>query len=91
MLGKVLPFKPDDWPDMVGQAFGICEDSYWVPCATLILGLLGETENAVIKTIELMDRLRNFKSLIIPLFFVPLGALKGERPFGMDKMNRYHW
>lgn len=91
MRGKVLPFKPDEWPDVVEQAFGICKDSNWVPCATLIMGLPGETEDDVIKTIELLDRLKDYKSLIVPLFFVPLGVLKNERGFGVQDMNEYHW
>ena len=91
MHGKVLPFKPDEWPDVVEQAFGICKDSNWVPCATLIIGLPGETEDDVVKTIELLDRLKDYKSLIVPLFFVPLGTLKNEKGFGAQDMNEHHW
>ncbi len=91
MRGKVLPFKPEEWPDIVEQAFGICKDSNWVPCATLILGLPDETEDDVVKTIELLDRLKDYKSLIVPLFFVPLGTLRNKERFGVQNMNEYHW
>ena len=91
MPGKALPFKPKEWPDVVEQAFGICMDSDWVPCGTLILGLPGEEEEDILKTIELMDRLKNYKSLIVPLFFVPIGSLKKEKRFTVDDMKEYHW
>ena len=91
MSGKPRPFKPEEWPDVVEQAFGICSDNHWVPCGTLIMGLPGETEDDVIKTIELMDRLRKYKSLIVPLFFVPIGRLKNEKGFGVEDMTEVHW
>ncbi len=91
MPGKALPFKPKDWPDVVEQAFGICSDNKWVPCGTLILGLPGEEEEDVLRTIELMDRIKNYKSLIVPLFFVPIGSLKEDRGFTVDDMKDYHW
>ena len=91
MPGKALPFKPKDWPDVVEQAFGICKDSLWIPCATLVLGLPGEEEDDVLKTIELVDRLKNYKSLIVPLFFVPIGSLKNSKPFTVDDLKPYHW
>ena len=91
MPGKVKPYRPADWPDIVEQAFGICKDSRWVPCGTLVLGLPGETEEDVYMTIELMDRIKKYKSIIVPLFFVPIGGLKGERGFSVKDMKPCHW
>lgn len=91
MPGKVAPFKPRDWPDIVEQAFGICQDSLWIPCGTLVLGLPGEEEDDVLKTVELMDRLKNFKSIIVPLFFVPIGRLTECSEFTVKDMKDYHW
>ncbi|MHA1595449.1 MAG: B12-binding domain-containing radical SAM protein [Candidatus Baldrarchaeia archaeon] len=91
MRGKVKPFKPEEWPDVVEKAFAICEESKWVPCATLIMGLPGETPDDVIKTIELLDRLKSYKSLVVPLFFVPLGALSKEKPFTIYDLTDEHW
>ena len=76
MRGKVKPFKPEEWPDVVVRAFEILSENHWVPCATLILGLPGEEEKDVALTIDLVERLRPFKSLIVPLFFVSMGALR---------------
>ena len=44
------------------------------------MGLKDETPDDTIKTIELVDRLKDYPSLILPLFFVPLSVLK-DRPF----------
>jgi len=81
MRGKVKPFRPEEWPEVVVRAFEVMRENYWVPCATLIIGLPGETEKDVELTIDLVERLRPFKSLIVPLFFVAMGALrrKGHR------------
>ncbi|MDI9646644.1 MAG: radical SAM protein [Archaeoglobales archaeon] len=91
MPGKVLPFKAEEWCDIVEQSFGICADNHWVPCATLIIGLPGEEESDVLKTVELMDRLKRYKSLIVPLFFVPLSNLRNQKPFSAEDLKSYHW
>ncbi len=91
MAGKVLPFKAEEWSDVVEMSFGICSDNHWIPCATLIMGLPKETEEDVLRTIELIERLRSYKSLIVPLFFVPMGAISGEKPFSSEDLKPYHW
>ncbi|MHA1409360.1 MAG: B12-binding domain-containing radical SAM protein [Candidatus Odinarchaeia archaeon] len=91
MSGKVRPFKPEEWPDIVEQAFGYCHDYKWVPAATLILGFPNETDDDVAKTIELLDRLRPYKSLIVPLFCVPIAELSGQGYFGTEQMRPIHW
>ena len=65
-------------------------DNMHVPACTLIVGIPEETENDLIKTIELMDDLKAFRSLIVPLFFVPMGRLKDEDWFNDTHMSRLH-
>jgi len=93
MPGKVAPFKVTEWPDVVEQAFGIMNDHGWIPCGTLILGLPGETEDDLMMTAELLDRLKPYKSFIVPLFFVPIGEsrLKDYDFFTPDKLTDAHW
>ncbi len=79
MPGKPAPYKPDEWPDLVEEAFAIMTDNKIFPAATIILNAPGETEDDVIKTIELMDRLKDYPSLIVPLYFVPMGVLKNRK------------
>ncbi|MEM2672627.1 MAG: hypothetical protein QXF20_03430, partial [Candidatus Hadarchaeales archaeon] len=61
------------------------------PCSTLVMGLPGETPEDVERTRELVERLKEFKSLIVPLFFVPLSFLSGERFFTAKDMREEHW
>ena len=75
---KAHPFKPDEWPEIVRMSMGLMHDNMLVPACTLILGLPEEKEEDVIKTMELVDDLKNVRSLIVPLFFVPMGKLKNE-------------
>jgi len=70
MAGKCKPFKPEEWPEVVINSFEVLARNHWVPCATLIMGLPGETERDVELTIELVEELKGFKSLIVPLFLV---------------------
>ncbi|ADC64797.1 Radical SAM domain protein [Ferroglobus placidus DSM 10642] len=91
MPGKAKPFSASEWRDVVIQAFQICSDAHWVPCATLIVGFPDEREEDIIKTIELVEDLNEYKSLIVPLFFVPANELGEESRFSVRKMKSYHW
>ena len=78
MRGKCKPFSPEDWPNVVLEAFQILAENHWVPVATLILGLPGETENDVDLTISLVEKLKPYKSLIVPLSFVAEGRIMNK-------------
>lgn len=91
LVGKAKPFKIRDWPWVVREAFQVLKDNKWIPCATLIMGAPKETKEDVIKTKELVEDLRGYKSLIVPLFFVPIGNLSNERFFTAKDMRAEHW
>ncbi|MCW4047619.1 MAG: radical SAM protein, partial [Candidatus Bathyarchaeota archaeon] len=61
-----------------------------VPACTLIVGLPEEREDDLLRTMELVDDLKGFRSLIVPLFFVPLGRLKSEDWFKDTAMTELH-
>lgn len=88
MRGKCKPFKPEDWPQVVVDSFQILSDNHWIPCATLIIGLPGEDEKDVQMTIDLIGELEEYKSLILPLFFVSEGKLDGLQSFNVKDMTR---
>jgi radical SAM superfamily enzyme YgiQ (UPF0313 family) len=89
MIGKCRPFEPEDWQDTVVSGFEILEKNHWIPCATLIMGLPGETEKDVDMTIELVKKIDGYRSLMVPLFFVSMGdVLDGERSFTVDQMSK---
>jgi radical SAM superfamily enzyme YgiQ (UPF0313 family) len=93
MIGKPKPFSPKDWPEVVVQASQILNDNYWYPCTTLIIGLPDEREDDVLKTLELVDRLKDSKQWLFPLFFVAMGgcALEKEETFTLGRLTRAHW
>ena len=65
-------------------------DNKMVPACTLIVGLPDEKEEDVIKTLDLVADLKDMRSLIVPLFFVPLGKLKTEDWFTNTQLNKLH-
>ncbi len=91
MPAKAHPFKPEDWPEVVRNGMGLMHDNMLVPACTLIVGVPEETDSDLIKTIELMDDLKAFRSLIVPLFFVPMGRLKDEDWFRDTHMKPLHY
>jgi radical SAM superfamily enzyme YgiQ (UPF0313 family) len=90
MPAKAHPFKADVWPEVVCTGMGLMHDNMLVPATTLIVGSPDETEDDVIKTIDLVDNLKDIRSLIVPLFFVPLGRLKDEHWFKDAQMTELH-
>jgi radical SAM superfamily enzyme YgiQ (UPF0313 family) len=90
MPAKALPFKAEEWPDVVRTGMGLMHDNMLVPAGTLIVGTPEETEDDLIKTIEIMDDVKDCRSLIVPLFFVPMGRLKDKDWFRETEMNKLH-
>ncbi len=93
MAGKPLPFKPEEWREIVPQAFGILNDNDWFPLATLIVGLPGETEDDVIETLELIDDLGEYNAFFVPLLFVPLEKCRLENQSGaeLNSLSKLRW
>jgi len=93
MAGKMLPYKPEQWKEIVSQSFGILNDNDWYPLATLIVGLPDENENDVVETLELMDDLRDYQAFYVPLFFVPLEncLLMNKSGAELDSLTKARW
>lgn len=93
MAGKPLPFKPEEWNELVCQAFGILNDNDWYPLATLIIGLPDETEDDVIETLQLIDDLSRYKAFLVPLLFVPLESclLNNHRGAELNSLSKARW
>jgi radical SAM superfamily enzyme YgiQ (UPF0313 family) len=93
MAGKMLPYKPEKWQEIVTQSFGIMNDSCWYPLGTLILGLPDEREEDVVETLNLMDDLHDCKAFYVPLFFVPLEncLLMNNEGTELDNLTKARW
>jgi radical SAM superfamily enzyme YgiQ (UPF0313 family) len=74
MKGKALPYKVDNWPELVVEAVGRLNDYDWWPLCTIMTGQPEETEEDVIATLNLIDDLRNHnaKMFYTPVLFIPL-------------------
>jgi len=90
MPAKSAPYPPEQWPDIVEDAFRIMHENSIVPAATIILGLPEERPEDVVATIELLDRLKPYRSIIVPMFFVPMGALKNRDWFRRTGLRSEH-
>lgn len=90
MPAKAHPFKPEEWPEVARNGMGLMHDNMLVPACTLIVGVPEESEDDVLKTMELIDDVKDCRSLIVPLFFVPMGRLKDEDWFKDTKMTKAH-
>lgn len=90
MPAKAHPFKAKDWPEVVQVGMGLMHDNMLVPACTIIVGLPEERDEDVLKTMELIDDLKGIRSLIVPLFFVPLGRLQYEDWFRRAEMTDLH-
>jgi radical SAM superfamily enzyme YgiQ (UPF0313 family) len=93
MAGKMLPFKPEEWKDIVNESFGILNDNDWYPLATLIIGLPDEKEEDVSETLELIDNLKGYQAFYVPLLFVPLenSLLVNKQGAELDSLSRARW
>jgi len=93
MPRKALPSDTGQWPEIVRDGYRLFAEQSWLPVASLVLGLPGETAEDVRSTIDLVDSLRGYTGLMLPLFFTPmaetrLGSLGG---FGRDRALPEHW
>jgi len=69
MSGKMLPFKSEEWHDVVIKAIEIMNENYIWLLATLIVGLPEGTEDDTTATLELVDKLKHSKLFFVPLLF----------------------
>jgi len=93
MRGKMLPYKPEQWQDVVTQSIEILNDNGVYPLATLILGLPGEQKKDILATIELLDRLKGSKIFYVPLLFTSEdeSILKKQKHKDLKNLDDLQW
>lgn len=87
---KPYPFSSSDWKKVVVDGMRIASENNFVPAATIIINLPGETEDDIFETTELILRLKPIKSLIVPLLFVPFDE-QGKVMHFIEDANWYHF
>ncbi len=90
MPAKSRPYSPDEWPEVVEKSFSLFHELNVIPAATIIVGLPGEEEDDVVATTELVKRLRPYRSLIVPMFFVPMGPSRLGGKAWFRNLREYH-
>ncbi|MGM0444010.1 MAG: B12-binding domain-containing radical SAM protein [Fibrobacterota bacterium] len=92
MKGKVYPFQPREWPDVVQKGMKVLHENSIVASATLILGLPGETDEDIRQTITLVKKLSPCQSIIVPLLFASMetSKLAGQQSLTKDKLTPLH-
>lgn len=93
MKGKVYPFKPEQWPEIVIGAFKLFHENHIVSCSTIIMGLPGEDQDDVQITIDLIKSLKPYQSIIVPLLFTPMETTRLEyaKPFLKKDLTPKHY
>lgn len=93
MKGKGMPFSVDHWPELVQQGVGNMNDNDWWPLCTLMTGLPDETEDDLMKTLELVDNLKGSHSFLTPLLFIPIeeALLSEAKRVNLDHLTELQW
>jgi radical SAM superfamily enzyme YgiQ (UPF0313 family) len=91
MVGKPKPYNPNNWSNIVKDGVNLLNDNYWYPFCTLIIGLPGETDNDVIKTLNLIDDLKGNSLIYSVFFFIPMNELTDKYFFSTNELTIRRW
>jgi len=87
--GKIGPYRPDDWPDLVRAAGERLNRAGFFPVFSVILGLPGETPDDVAATARLVHELAKQPVAVFPVFHEPVRPDGGQR-FTLETMRADH-
>jgi radical SAM superfamily enzyme YgiQ (UPF0313 family) len=93
MPGKMLPYQPEEWHDVVTKAVEIMNENHIWPLATLIVGLPEETDKDTIETLELLGKLKHNRLFYVPLLFTSEDdcMLKDARHMDLKYLTPIQW
>ncbi len=89
LAGKISPFGAVDWPELCNTAVRRLIEAGFMPMASLILGLPGETPGHLRQTMDLIERWAGLPMVAFPIFYVAVRP--EERPFEISRMSELHW
>ena len=80
---------PDEWGEFCLRQVRRLSEAGVFPLVSLVVGLPGERPEDVKRTRKWVQRLRDQKVAVFPLFYAPYDA--GASGFGLDDMTDEHW
>jgi hypothetical protein len=90
--GKIAPFRAEDWEDVVRSAADKMAQAGFFCVFSVILGLPGETDDDVARTLRLVEDLTAGEAIVFPVFYEPLPdeVAAGARRFTPECMTPRH-
>ena len=90
--GKIAPFDPDDWGEIVREAIAKMTRTGFFPVLSVILGLPGETADDVRATLDLVNDVADKPCVIFPIFHEPVDPAARDRgeAFSVASMHADH-
>jgi radical SAM superfamily enzyme YgiQ (UPF0313 family) len=90
--GKIAPYRPEDWPEMVREAVGKMNRTGFFPVISVILGLPGEGPQDVAATLRLVRELARREVVVFPIFYEPIRTeeIKAGQRFSRVDMRSDH-
>lgn len=69
---KVLPFSPEEWPEVIKKGIELLSRNDVICLSTLIVGFPDESTEDINETISLLKTLESYPLIVIPMIFTPL-------------------
>ncbi len=85
---KMGAVAPDEWGDVCAEQLRRLSRAGFIPMASLVVGLPGETEEDVTRTLEWVRSLSGERLTVFPVFYAPLDG--GSRPVAKN-LSRLQW
>ncbi len=86
---KLRPFSATDWPDACREQVRRLARAGFLPMASLVVGLDGETDEDVAATRRWVESLSGERVLVFPLLLAPTDP--GRRPTSRADLGAEHW
>jgi len=86
---KMGGVSDEEWPRFCLEQVRRLMRLGFFPLVSLVLGLPGETDEDVARTLAWVESLRHDRVAVFPVFYAPIGPR--ERPFGRHDMTDLHW
>jgi radical SAM superfamily enzyme YgiQ (UPF0313 family) len=90
--GKIAPYRPEDWADMVSEAVARMNRTGFFPVISVILGLPGEQPSDVAATLKLVQKLSSQEVVVFPIFYEPIlpREILARQRFSREDMRPDH-